>query len=137
MLGTWVPATRNTGRPQMSCKDNFICTLKEGLNNQISNEATFKEWFPIAADKAKWNSLINNHFQKLCAEDLYALLMPKIMSTNPSIDSMTPKNNSHFRQQTSQKLRDQQKNYKTTTQDLTIFHGVLYPPMYKSHKTQS
>ena len=72
MLGAWVPATRKAGRPQMSCKDNFICTLKEVLNNQISDEATFKEWFPIAADEAKWNSLIEDHFQKLCADDLRA-----------------------------------------------------------------
>ena len=54
----------------MSCKDNFICTLKEVLDNQISNKATFKELFPIAADEVKLNLLIENHFQKLCTEDL-------------------------------------------------------------------
>ena len=71
MLGTWVPATRKAGRLQMSCKDNFIRALKEVLNNQISDKA-FKEWFPIAADETKWNSLIKDHFQKLCADDLRA-----------------------------------------------------------------
>ena len=61
---------KHAGRWQMSCKDNFIHALKEVLNNQISDEATFKEWFPIAADETKWNLLIEDHFQKLCAEDL-------------------------------------------------------------------
>jgi len=32
-----------------------------------SNDATFKEWFPTAANKTLWNSLIETHFQKLCA----------------------------------------------------------------------
>ena len=70
MLGAWVPATRKAGRSQMSCKDNFICTLKEVLDKQISDEATFKEWSPLATNKEKWNSLIDTHFKNLCAEDL-------------------------------------------------------------------
>ena len=32
MLGAQVPATRKAGRPQMSCKDNFIHALKEVLD---------------------------------------------------------------------------------------------------------
>ena len=70
MLGAWVPATRKAGRPQMSCKDNFICALKEVLDKQISDKATFKEWFPLAANEEKWNSLIEIHFKNLCTEDL-------------------------------------------------------------------
>ena len=53
----------------MSCKDNFIHSLKSVLKDHISEDATFKEWFPIAANKSLWNSLIETHFQKLCAED--------------------------------------------------------------------
>ena len=51
----------------MSCKDNFIHSLKSVLKDQISDDATFKEWFPIAANEILWNSLIETHFQKLCA----------------------------------------------------------------------
>ena len=50
----------------MSCKDNFIHSLKSVLKDQISEIATFKEWFPIASNKTLWNSLIETHFQKLC-----------------------------------------------------------------------
>jgi len=63
---------KHAGRWQMSCKDNFIHALKEVLDKQISNEATLKEWFPIAADKEKWNSLINDYFKNLFAEALHA-----------------------------------------------------------------
>ena len=35
--------------------------------DQISDDATFKKWFPIAVNKTLWNSLIETHFQKLCA----------------------------------------------------------------------
>ena len=51
----------------MSYKDNFIHSLKSVLKDQISDDATFKEWFPIAANETLWNSLIETHFQKLCA----------------------------------------------------------------------
>ena len=84
MLGAWVSATRKAGRLQMSCKDNFICTLKEVLNSQISNEATFKEWFPIAADKANgthWLRATSKNY----AWKTYTLMIPKIMSMNPLI----------------------------------------------------
>ena len=42
---------RKTGRPQSKFKDNFIQALKTFLKNEISDEAMFKERFPIAADK--------------------------------------------------------------------------------------
>ena len=64
MLGAWVPATNVMQRQ--------LHPHSQRSSKQISDEATFKEWFPIAADEAKWNSLIENHFQKLCAEDLRA-----------------------------------------------------------------
>ena len=52
----------------MSCKDSFIHSLKSVLKDQItSDDATFKEWVPIAANETCWNSLIETHFQKLCA----------------------------------------------------------------------
>jgi len=69
MLGAWVPAPQKSGRPQMSCKDNFIHFLKSVPKDQISNDATFKEWFPIAVNETLWNSLIKTHFQKLCTDD--------------------------------------------------------------------
>jgi len=69
MLGAWIPASQKPGRPHMSCKDNFIHSLKSVLKDQISKDATFKEWFPIAANKTLWNLLIEAHFQKLYAED--------------------------------------------------------------------
>jgi len=53
----------------MSCKDNFIHSLKSVLKDQISEIATFKEWFPIAANETLWNLLIETHFLKLCMED--------------------------------------------------------------------
>jgi len=53
----------------MSCKDNFIHLLKSVQKDQISDDATFKEWFLIAANETLWNSLIETHFQKLCAND--------------------------------------------------------------------
>jgi len=53
----------------MSCKDNFIHSLKSVLKDQFSDDATFKEWFPIAANETLWNSLIETHFHKLCADD--------------------------------------------------------------------
>ena len=42
VLGAWVPASQKSGRLQMSCKDNFIHSLKSVLTDQISDDATFK-----------------------------------------------------------------------------------------------
>jgi len=65
-LGAWIPTVRTTGRPQSNLKDNFIQALKNILKNEISNEAMFKEWLPIAADGKKWNVLTEDHFNKFC-----------------------------------------------------------------------
>jgi len=51
MLGAWIPMARKTGRPQSNFKDNFIQAIKTILKNKISDEAMFKEWFLVAADK--------------------------------------------------------------------------------------
>ena len=64
-----MPASQKSGRQQVSCKDNFIHSLRSVLKDQINKDAMFKEWFPIAANETLWNSLIETHFQKLCAED--------------------------------------------------------------------
>ena len=69
MLGAWAPAPQKSGRQQMSCEDNFIHSLKSVHKDQISNDAKFKEWFPIAKNETLWNSLIEAHFQKLCTDD--------------------------------------------------------------------
>jgi len=77
MLGAWIPASWKSGRPQMYCKDNFIHSLKSVLKDQISDDATFKEWFPIAANGTLWNSLIETHFQKLCANGTVHEYVPR------------------------------------------------------------
>ena len=51
MLGVWAPAARKAGRSQSNLMDNFICAIKIVLKGKISDEATFKEWFPIAVDE--------------------------------------------------------------------------------------
>jgi len=76
MLGAWIPAPQKSGRLQMSCKDNFIHSLKSVLKDQISDGATFKEWFLIAVNTTLWNSLIKTHFQKLCADDTVPKYVP-------------------------------------------------------------
>ena len=64
MLGAWVSAPRKAGRPQSNLKDNFIQTLKVILKGQISDEANFKEWFPIATNEDHWNLLLEEHFKE-------------------------------------------------------------------------
>ena len=66
LLGAWVPSARTPGHPQSNLKDNFIQALKIGLKGDISDEATFREWLPIAADEKRWNTLVEDHFKAFC-----------------------------------------------------------------------
>ena len=62
LLGAWIHCPRKIGAPQLSCKKHFATVISTVIP-EVTTNANFKEWAPLALQDNKWNSIIDEFFE--------------------------------------------------------------------------
>ena len=68
-LNAWIHAPKKPGRPQVTCHENFINSLRRILPNEVDEEGGFKGWTKYAKNKQIWDGIIEKFFKELKPSD--------------------------------------------------------------------
>jgi len=64
-LGAWIHAAKKSGRPQATCRDNFIYSQKRIMPDEIDEDGNFNGWVRYAKNEETWNEIVDQFFGAL------------------------------------------------------------------------
>ena len=68
-LNAWIHAPKKPGRPQVTCRENFVNSLRRILPNEVDEEGGFKGWTKYAKNEQIWDGIVEKFFKELKPSD--------------------------------------------------------------------